>query len=623
MSVVDDVKQRIDIVDLIAESVPLKKAGRNYKGLCPFHQEKTPSFVVFPDTQSWHCFGSCGEGGDAFSFVQKREGVDFGEALRILAERAGVRLQPESEEATQEAKERDRLQAILEAAAAYYSKQLAAPAGEAARSYLAKRGVGQEIAAQFRLGYSPNAWHALSMALISDGYSRQEIAEAGLIIEKKDGGYYDRFRHRLMFPIADSRGRVLGFGARSLDGSEPKYLNSPQTRLFDKGKLLYGLHLARQAIMATETVVIVEGYMDVIAAHEAGYRNVVAGMGTAISEAQLQSLARLGRRFVLALDADSAGNAAALRGLAVATEALQGEATPTFEGGFLRFEQQLKAEIRVAILPEGLDPDDIIRRDHTAWEKLIAEAMSLVDYYFAAALAEEDLSDAKSKSRFARRLLPVLAAVSDPFERAHYIERLARHLQVDAAVVERELAVMRGAGGNDARRKPTTPATQKTSEPFGLEEYALRFLLHHQDALAAVDQALADAGLEALAAADFLDAANRSLFLALRAHGNADRLAFRAALDRDLRQLFDRIESSWATAPEADEQFLWHDGITSSLRLRKKRFENELRLLQLAIRDAEEAEEQGEYRQAVERARRQLDLLTEVLASRSWLKASK
>ena len=621
MSLVDEIKQRVDIVDLVSESVPLRKAGRNYKGLCPFHQEKTPSFVVFPDTQSWHCFGSCGEGGDVLGFVQKREGVAFGEALRVLAQRAGVRLRPESEEAAQEAEERDRLQTILEAAADYYSEQLATATGEVARTYLAKRGVGQGVAAEFRLGYSPNAWRALSTRLMASGYSRQELAEAGLIVEKEEeGSFYDRFRHRLMFPIADGRGHVLGFGARSLDGSEPKYLNSPQTRLFDKGKLLYGLHLARQAVISTETAVIVEGYMDVIAAHEAGYHNVVASMGTAISEAQLQSLARAARRFVLALDADSAGNAAALRGLAVATEALQGEATPSFEGGLLRFEQRLNAEIRVAVLPEGLDPDDLIRRDPSAWEKLTAEAESLVDYYFAAALAEEDLGDAKSKGRFARRLLPVLASLHDPFERAHHVARLARHLKVEAGVVERELAAMRGVGGEAGKRRPK-PVPEKAVDPFGLEEYALRFLLHRQDALGSVDKALANAGLGALAAADFLDAANRSLFLALRERGSGDRLAFRAALGPDLRQIFDRIEGSWATAPEADEQFWWRDGITSALRLREKRFKSELRLLQLAMQDGDEPGEQTEFRHAVERTRRQLDLLMEMLAGRSLLRA--
>lgn len=622
MSVADEIRQRLDIVDLVSEYVTLKKAGRSYKGLCPFHQEKTPSFHVFPETQSWHCFGACGEGGDVFSFIQKREGVDFGEALRILAPKAGVSLHAPTAAAAKEAAQRDRLSTVLEAAAAFFIEQLASEPGQVARDYLSRRGVAPETAEAFGLGYSPGGWRGLSTRLMARGYSRRELADAGLISERDEGHFFDRFRHRLMFPIWDGRGNILGFGARSLDGSDPKYLNSPQTALFDKGSLLYGLHLARQAIMAAETAVIVEGYMDVIAAHEAGYRNVVASMGTAISPAQLQSLGRIAKRYVLALDADAAGNAATMRGLAVASEALREDGAPTFDGGLLHFEHRLNAEIRVAVLPTGLDPDDLIRRDAPTWERLIAEAKSIVDYQFEVALAEEDLTDAKGKARFARRLMPVLAAIGDAVERAHYAQQMARHLQIDVRVVEQELAAARtgdGPGRTGAKRPPVV-LPSSSGESFGLEEYALRFLLHDPQSLSETNKMLNDAGLEPLASADFDQAPNKSLFAELTDHGIGDRLAFRASLDADMRRLYDWIDGSWATSPEADEKSLWQDGVTSVMRLRVRRLKGELRRLQLALESADTPAESVEYYRAVERTRRQLDFVMEILARRSSLR---
>lgn len=629
MSVTEEIKQRLDIVDLISEYVPLKKSGRTYKGLCPFHQEKTPSFVVFPDTQGWHCFGACATGGDIFTFIQKREGMDFTEAVRFLARRAGIELVPGSEGGAQQAEVRSRLRSVMEAAASFFVAQLASPAGQLARDYLAKRGVGQAAIEEFRLGYAPNAWRALSTHLLADGFSREELTEAGVISEGEEGRFYDRFRNRLIFPISDSRGNVVGFGARSLDGSEPKYLNSPQTPLFDKGKLLYGLDRARDGIRQSGTAVIVEGYMDAIAAHQAGYRNVVASMGTALSEAQLQSLARLAKRFVLALDPDAAGSVATLRGVAVAGEALQTESAASFDGGLLRFERRLSAEIRVAVLPQGRDPDELIREDGAAWQRLIAEAKPVVDYYFDVALAEAELSDAKGKVRFARRLLPVIARVPDALERAHHVERLARLIQVDPSLVERELAAVRRnaasapdrdgldglQGGRDDSGQGALP------EAFGPEEYALWFLSQNGSALAAANEALASLGSEPLSEADFLDPANRALFEALAQFGSGGRLALRSALSGDLRRRFDWLESAGAGEPEASEDYVWHDGIYACFFLRSRRLKHEARLLQLAQEGEEDQAELRQYALAVDKTRRQMQVLTRALASRSLLKA--
>lgn len=643
MSVADEIRQRLDLVDIVSEHVALKKAGKSYKGLCPFHQEKTPSFIVFPETQTWHCFGACGDGGDVFTFVMKREGIDFGEALRILAKRAGVSLHT-SPEAAEEAEARDRLHEVLAAAASFFREQLASAAGDEARAYLAKRHVGEAIATDFEIGYAPPAWRSVSTRLLAGGYARDELAQAGLIVERDEGGFYDRFRNRLMFPIWDRRGRVVGFGARSLDGSEPKYLNTPQTRLFDKGSLLYGLHKARQAIAAEETVVIVEGYMDVIAAHEAGFRNVVAGMGTALTEAQLQSVPRGARRYVLALDADAAGSAATLRGVAVAGDALEAEAVPTLEGGLLHFEKRLNAEIRIAVLPDGLDPDDLIRRDPSAWPSLIASAKPLVDYLFDVALAEEDLSTAKGKSRLASRLIPVVAQVPDAFERAHHTERLARHLGVDAALVEAEVAAARGApaAGRHTRRQPLRPARPQSEDSLSLEEYALGYLFRDADALVSLNRALAECGIDRLCDQDFRDPAHRALVASLlrqtaqdadsrQIEGSVgqrqqpsvpfDRIAFRSALDASSRRAFDHLDTVWARQPDLDDATLRQDVLRAVLKLRDDRLRRHSSSLRQAIEGCEDQEELRQYHQAVEAVTEQLKLVMAALARTTMLRS--
>ncbi len=291
MSVTEEIKARLDLVAYISESVSLKKAGRNYKANCPFHQERTPSFIVFPDTQTWRCFGACGEGGDIFAFAMKMHGWDFGEALRNLAQRAGVELAPSTPEQTEREAAFDRLLGLLDQTARFFHDQLLhAPAAEGARAYVQKRGLSDTTVQTFLLGYAPGGWHALLNHLGGLGYAPDDLIAAGVAIRNDEGRVYDRFRERLVIPIRDGRGRVVGFGARALKpGDEPKYLNSPQTPLFDKSSTLFALDLARREIRERETAVIVEGYMDAMQAHQAGFRNVVAQMGTALTEPQLQT----------------------------------------------------------------------------------------------------------------------------------------------------------------------------------------------------------------------------------------------------------------------------------------------------------------------------------------------
>ncbi len=374
MNPTEEIKQRLDIVDLISESVNLQKAGRNYKALCPFHTEKTPSFFVFPDRQSWHCFGACATGGDIFAFAMKKENLDFPAALRLLAERAGIELRPKRG-ATEE-KQKERLRQANEAATLFFQHALLnTQAGADALDYLTMRGIDRETAEAFQLGYSPDSWDALREHLKGRGFSEGELLSAGLLVEGERGPY-DRFRHRLLFPIRDERGRAVGFGSRALpvggveEAETPKYLNTPQTPIFDKGAILYAFDKAKEHIRRADLAVIVEGYMDVIAAHQHGNGNVVANMGTALTERQLGLLRQFTENFVLALDADEAGRLASLKGIQVAAGGSDWMSV-------LRYRDELGAHVRIMKLPEGQDPDQIIRASPEEWRRLVMEAKPL------------------------------------------------------------------------------------------------------------------------------------------------------------------------------------------------------------------------------------------------------
>ncbi|HZK66636.1 MAG TPA: DNA primase, partial [Chloroflexota bacterium] len=315
--VVDQIKSRLDIVEVVSEKVVLKKTGKSFKGLCPFHSEKTPSFIVFPESGTWHCFG-CGAGGDAFGFVMQSQNMEFSEALTALAGRAGVELQSERR-FHQDTGEMDALVSANEAALAYFRSMLAGPAGADARAYVEKRHLSPLSVDEFSIGFAPDRGAGLANHLVQLGLARAVVLQAGLAGENDSGGLYDRFRGRLMFAIRDQSGRIVGFGGRALGpGVEPKYLNTPQTPLFDKGGILYAIDRAKQEIRRSGQAVIVEGYMDAIMAHQHGFRNVVASMGTAVTDRQMAQLKRLATDLCFALDPDTAGQEATARGLAVA-----------------------------------------------------------------------------------------------------------------------------------------------------------------------------------------------------------------------------------------------------------------------------------------------------------------
>lgn len=544
MSVTDEIKNRLDIIDVVTDyGVQLRKSGRNFSGFCPFHPNtKTPAFYVFPETQTWHCFGACSEGGDVFTFVMKKTGWDFRETLVDLAKRAGVALEERRPvDKVQQAAE-ERMLGLLEAAAEYFHQLLLhAPQAEQARQYVASRRLNDETIAAFKLGYALDSWDALRTHFGAQGYDADELLRAGLLTEHEERQTtYDRFRNRLMFPIRDPDGRVVGFGARTLDpDGVPKYLNSPQTLVFDKSHLLYGLDMARRAIRDTREVIIVEGYMDVIQAWQHGFRNLVAQMGTALTETQLRTLQRYSKRYILALDADAAGVNATLRGLQVAREALDRDFEVSFDArGLVRMDGRLKGEIRVVVLPEGEDPDSIIRRDPERWSALLAEARPVADYVIWMLTRDLDPANARAKSDIAKQVLPLIADIPDAVQRDHYIVMLARRLGVDERAIRQAFDQQRKAASRPPsgapKGKPQIPAAnlnlpgvaadaglpdssgrvarRRLRQTDRLEENFLRQCLEQPGALPHANRILRRNGQPEVSAEDFSGAVDRALF---------------------------------------------------------------------------------------------------------------
>ena len=395
----------------------------------------------------------------------RQENLDFNEALKLLAERAGVELSPIDDIEIERRDALDRLRAINAAAASYFHQlMMERPEGRIGKNYFAARGVTEETMQRFQLGYAIDDWHALENHLKRERFAVDDMVEAGLLTKNDNGNIYDRFRGRIVFPIRDARGNVIGFGGRVLDDGVPKYLNTPQTPLFDKGSLLYGIDLASKSIRDTETAVIVEGYMDVIVPHQCGATNLVACMGTALTETHLQVLKRLAKRLVLALDPDAAGIAAVEKGVATAQKELPHHVVPVPTAtGLVRYEQKLDAEIRVVVLPDGLDPDELVLRDRAEWDRLIENALPVADFFFKQVVASVDLTSAKGKKEASDRLMPVIAAMDNAVERTHYIQRLSSLLHVDERDLLLDLDVARGSA----------PAQHSQRPPPGCPEIAL------------------------------------------------------------------------------------------------------------------------------------------------------
>jgi DNA primase len=445
-----EVKQKLDIAEYIGETVQLRKAGTTYKGLCPFHGEHTPSFVVTPARETWHCFG-CGLGGDIFSFVMQRDGVDFPTALRTLAGRAGVEI---SERTTREDAQRKRLRDALEAAVAFYHVVLSQhPQGEPAREYLHGRGFTDETITRFQLGWAPDSWDALTNALIvRRQLTEADLLGAGLVNRSNRGsrngrGVYDRFRARIMFPIRDAQGQPTGFTGRVLPGAEPqtdreprpKYMNTAATPLFDKSRTIYLIDKAKSAIRKEGRVVLVEGNTDALMAHQAGFENVVCSMGTALTPGQVELLTRYAPRIALAYDVDAAGQGAATFGATELT-ALIGQIERSEHKGRL-------TDVDVVRLPEGKDPDELIRDTPQAWREATEHPQPIMEFLIDRAAERADIKSVPGRERLVAAVLPTLRTITDPVRRDGYLLLLSRRSGVDERILREALARPERDGG--------------------------------------------------------------------------------------------------------------------------------------------------------------------------------
>ena len=480
MTVVDDIKARLDILEVVGQRVQLQRSGRSFKGNCPFHQERTPSFHVFPDRQTWRCFGACATGGDAVTFVMRSENLEFREAIRQLAQKVGL---PTPDRQGNRAD--DPTFQMNEAACAFFQRTLASTQGAEARAYMDRRGLDRVASDLFQIGLAPSDGESLRNHLVRQGFDPARLVAAGLVREGDDGQQRDLFRGRLMIPIRDAEGRLAGFGGRALDDSEPKYLNSPQSEVFDKSRLLYAMDRARDSIRK-DGAVIVEGYMDAIAAHQAGFTNVVASMGTALTEPQVNAIRRLTDRVTMALDQDTAGQQATLRSLESSWRIYQTRVAGR-AGNSALLQQQQNPEIRIAAMPPGQDPDEVIRRSPGEWRNLVSDARPLLEFVISAMSSGVDADSPRGKAAIAEQVSRLIFAVQDAPQQDMYFRMLAEKLEVPLDTLR--ASVIRPAGPQPRRRNeaPREATEEATASPFArldhdpMEEYCLALLLRYPD----------------------------------------------------------------------------------------------------------------------------------------------
>lgn len=443
MDAVSEVKAKLNIEDVIGEYVSLKRAGKNYKGLSPFNNEKTPSFVVSPEKQIWHDFSS-GRGGDVFTFVQEVEGLDFKGSLELLARKAGVDLEQfQSKSGVRKGPSKERLYDVLDQAAKFYQVQLGA--NKPALDYVAKkRAFTRETVLNFRIGYSPDSGDALQKYLLKKGFTQREITAAGLS-SQRGGRSGDMFRGRIMVPLADQFGKVVGFTARLLvdQANAPKYINTPSTVLYDKSRHIYGLHLAKKAIQKEKFSVLVEGNLDVISSHQAGVANVVATAGTALTEMQLKVLGRFSPDVRLAFDEDKAGVAATERAIPIAAKT--------------------GVELSIVTIPSGKDPDELVRQDPAAWKDVITKQQYALDWLIENYTKRLDITSAVGKRQFSQAVLPIVSKLENAIEQDHYAQQIAKLLEIDVASIQRSMA-----GGVKIEAKPLKRV--KNIEPIHINE---------------------------------------------------------------------------------------------------------------------------------------------------------
>lgn len=459
MTDIDQIKQKIDIVTLISEYVPLKKTGANYKGLCPFHVEKTGSFIVSPERQIWHCFGGCQDGGDIFKFLMRIENMDFLEALKTLAKRAGVKLESHQSSATSDLK--DRIYSANFLASEFYNYLLTShPLGKIARDYLSSRLITDNSIKLFRLGYAPNSWDSLTKFLTKKGYTFPEMEAAGLVSKSGIGKYFDRFRGRVIFTLCDQRGNVVGFAGRLLDpeAKEAKYVNTAETIVYTKGDVLYGLNITHDEIKKAGFAITVEGEIDAIQSYQAGVRNVVAIKGSALTAGHVNLLKRYTENIYLSLDSDFAGDAAAHRGIEIADQA--------------------GLNIKVVTFTAGKDPDELIKKDPALWREAIEKAGSFYDYIIDSALAKYDPTSAEGSKKIVTSVAKFIEPIDNLVVKNHYLKKLAEKLGLPQNILESQLA-REFKKTLIPRTQPVSNIQSPVSKTRGelLEEYLLSLLL--------------------------------------------------------------------------------------------------------------------------------------------------
>lgn len=472
----DEIKSRLDIVEVIRDYIPLKQAGSSFRANCPFHNEKTPSFMVSQEKQIWHCFG-CGKGGSIIDFVMEMEGLSFIEALKILAPKAGIKLERQD---PQIASRRNRLLDILEWSSKYYNKVLTdSKLAEPARAYLEKRGLSDETIEDWRIGFSPDSWDDLTNFLKSKGFKDEEIFAAGMSAKKEGTNrYYNRFRGRIMFPIFDVNGNAAAFSARVSPEKEAtekmgKYINSPQTMIYDKSKILFGLDQAKMEIKKQNLAIIVEGQMDVITAHQAGFKNVVASSGTALTGEQVKLLQRYTNNFAFALDADVAGQMATDRGEDVVKNADYAEIESEDRRGRMRkyIDPALSFNIntKIIVIENGKDPDECIRKNPADWQKAVENAKPVMQYHFEKIFAGLDLEQVDNRREAAKKMLGKIGKLNNKIEREFWLKKLSQKIDVAEAFLREALDSAGGQARSSANSRMTAPAPSQSAKQ-GREE---------------------------------------------------------------------------------------------------------------------------------------------------------
>lgn len=594
MTLIDEVKSRTDIVDVVASYVDLDTSSRNPKSRCPFHTERTPSFHVFPETNTWRCFGACATGGDVLAFVMKQEGIEFKEALHQLADRAGVKYSEANANVQSDVAPKATVIEANDAAGRWFAQMMLSSEGEKVREYLASRGIDTEIAQRRGMGFAPgDGTLTLTGHLRSSNVAPTAARDARLVVQADDRSWRDFFRNRLTIEIRDRAGKVIGFGARSLDGSEPKYLNTPQTSAFDKSRVLYGLDWAGDSMRQSHRAVVVEGYMDVITAHEHGFTDVVASMGTAVTPDQLKALSEIvssgdeAGEVVLCLDSDAAGQDATLRALETAWQ----EFGSNLAGSSKSRGRNLS--VRVATPVEGKDPDEAIRADSWAWRRSLDEASPLIDFIMRAYVKRFDVSSGEGKARVAEALSPLIFAVDNDYDRDAYWERLAGFLDVSTERL-RSMAPQPGSrtlrqrsGANRGRKEKSISSDQLSAvlgnTAVGIEEHLLALVLGHPELREFA---------EAVPSEHFLDTVNREVFTHWARISTLDEML--DALSDELVEKANQLQS--VGFPPSDHAKRVDEVTQCVRRLRERYMRHLLSLTEIALKEGESSLE-GEERE--------------------------